>query len=49
MVASGAKQGGGRSDEVWSVAGAGVMGTAVTKSWVASVLISEEGDWWYTS
>ena len=49
MVASEAEQGRGRSDEVWSVAGAGVTGTAVTKCWVASVLMSKEGDWWYMS
>ena len=49
MVASEAEQERGRSGEVWSVAGAGVMGTAVTKRWVASVSMSEEGDWWYTS
>ena len=49
MVASGAEQGRGRSGEDWSVAGAGVERTSVTRCWVASVSMSEEGDWWYTS
>ena len=49
MVASGAEQGRGRSGKDWSVAGAGVERTSVTRCWVASVSMSEEGDWWYTS
>ena len=49
MVASGAELGRGRSGEDWSVAGAGVEGTSVTRYWVASVSMSEEGDWWDTS
>ena len=44
MVASEAKQGRGRSDEVWSVARASAEGTVVTR--MASVLMSEEGEWW---
>ena len=48
-MASGAELGRGRSGEDWSVAGAGVEGTSVTRCWVALVSMSVEEDWWYTS